>query len=152
MIALEPVPETFALLAGNVEHFNHKNVTLLNLAGSNMTKVVGVKVPTFKTGLRNFYQAAVSQGECDFQVLTVPLDSLGLSHRISLVKIDAEGHDAAVLLGMEGILTRDLPTLIVESDRASMVERLGRLGYQHETPPNSPNMLFRCPPGRTISA
>ena len=145
VIAFEPVPETFALLAANVELFEHQNVTLLNFAASNTTSVVGLRIPQFNSGLRNFYQATVSQETGDVQVLTVPLDSLGLSHRINLVKIDAEGHDAEVLQGMEGILTRDLPVLIVESGLASMTGRLGKLGYRHETPPNSPNTLFRVP-------
>jgi len=59
------------------------------------------------------------------------------------VKIDAEGHDAEVLQGMEGLLTRDLPALIVETGSDPMIERLGKLGYGHETPPNSPNTLFQ---------
>jgi FkbM family methyltransferase len=150
VIAFEPVPETFALLAANVALFEHQNVTLLNFAASNAPSAVGLQIPRFSSGLRNFYQAAVTRDAGDLQVLTVPLDSLGLSHRISLVKIDAEGHDAEVLQGMDGILRRDLPVLIVESGQASMADTLGKLGYLHETPPHSPNTLFRRPGGTAI--
>jgi len=37
-------------------------------------------------------------------------------HRVRLVKIDAEGADLAVLLGMREILARDRPTVIVETE------------------------------------
>lgn len=145
VIAAEPVPETFALLAANVGLFEHRNVTLLNLAVSNTTSLVEIHIPQFTTGLRNYYQAAIRQGAGDLQVLTLALNSLELSHRIALVKIDAEGHDKAVVEGMGAILVRDLPTLIVEDVEASMIERLDELGYRHQVQPNSPNTIFRYP-------
>jgi predicted methyltransferase len=41
VIAVEPVPDTFALLAANVLLFQYRNVTLLNLAASDQTTVDG---------------------------------------------------------------------------------------------------------------
>ena len=47
VIAVEPVPDTFALLAANVLLFQYRNVTLLNLAASDQTTVVGIQIPDF---------------------------------------------------------------------------------------------------------
>jgi len=51
VIAFEPVPATFALLAANVQRFKHANVTLINAAASGGTNIVGMTVPKFSTGL-----------------------------------------------------------------------------------------------------
>jgi hypothetical protein len=66
-----------------------------------------------------------------------------LPHPISLMKIDAEGHDPAVLRGAEALLARDHPTLIVETGSSEVVEYLSQFGYTSEKLPGSPNMLFR---------
>lgn len=144
VIAIEPVPYTFALLAANVSLFKYSNVTLLNLAASNRTAVVGIEIPDFESGLKNYYEAMVTdQLPDDHQVLSVALDSLVLDHRIRLIKIDAEGHDPLVLDGMERILARDHPTLIIETNSPNTTVKLASLGYESEKLPDSPNMLFR---------
>src|SRR4030065_2139701 len=51
VIAFEPVPETFALLAANLQEVSNFNVTLINAAASEDTDIVGMSVPTFDTGL-----------------------------------------------------------------------------------------------------
>ena len=146
VIAVEPVPDTFALLASNVAALRYRNVTLLNLAASDQTTVVGIQMPDFETGLKNYYQATVTTQASELQVMTVALDSLAFIHRIGLVKIDAEGHDPVVLRGMEQLLTRDHPILIVEASPLIAVEKLASLGYSRETLPSSPNTLFRWSP------
>ncbi len=76
VIALEPVPETFALLAANTSLFHYRNVTLLNLAASDQTTEVGIQIPDFETGLKNYYQATITTQESELQVMTVALDQL----------------------------------------------------------------------------
>ncbi len=143
VIALEPVPETFALLAANASLFRHSNVTLLNLAASDQAALVGIRIPYFDTGLKNYYEATVTTQESDLQVMTAALDSLVSSHRIRLIKIDAEGHDPVVLQGMERLLARDHPTLIVETSTPTAMTALANQGYRAETLPGSPNTIFR---------
>ena len=143
VIALEPVPDTFALLAANTSLFHYRNVTLLNLAASDQTTEVGIQIPDFETGLKNYYQATITTQESELQVMTVALDQLGLVHRIGLIKIDAEGHDPVVLQGVEHVLVRDHPTIIVETNSPVAVKKLTSLGYSSEKLPGSPNMLFR---------
>jgi FkbM family methyltransferase len=143
VIAVEPVPDTFALLAGNVSSFRHRNVTLLNLAASEQTAEVGVQIPDFETGLKNYYQARLTTQASELQVLTIALDSLVLSRRIRLIKIDAEDHDSVVLRGLGRLLERDHPTLIVETSSPVAVRSLENMGYKSERLAGSPNVLFR---------
>jgi FkbM family methyltransferase len=143
VIAVEPVPDTFSILAANIALFPYSNVTLLNLAASDQTTTVGIQIPEAETGLKNYYRAEITPQEAELQVMTVAIDSLALEHRIGLVKIDAEGHDPVVLEGMERLLSRDHPTLIVETSSTDVVKRLEGLGYDSMKLPGSPNTLFR---------
>lgn len=145
VIAVEPVPDTFSVLAANVSLFPHTNVTLLNLAASDRTAAVGIRIPEAETGMKNYYRAEISSEQAELQVLTAAIDSLALGHPIRLVKVDAEGHDPVVLVGMERLLARDHPTLIVETSSTDAVRRLEALGYAAERLPGSPNTLFRRP-------
>jgi len=145
VIAFEPVPETFALLAGNLQVFPKANVTLINAAVSDNTDLAGMSIPAFDTGLRNFYQAHLSDSsDSSLQVLTLCLNSLNFTHKITLIKIDAEGHEAGVLRGMHQILIRDKPILIVETDSREIEDGLQRIGYTPERLDGSPNVLFRA--------
>jgi FkbM family methyltransferase len=141
VLAIEPVPETFQLLAANAALFRHANVTLLNLAASDRLGLVSMRLPTFETGAPNYFQAAITATGGKHRVLALPLDSIGIDHRVAFVKIDAEGHDPQVLMGMLDLIRRDHPTLIVESAR-DVSARLVYLGYRAEHLPGSTNVLF----------
>ena len=82
--------------------------------------------------------------DSSLQVLTLCLNSLNLTHKITLIKIDAEGHEAGVLRGMHQILIRDKPTLIVETNSREIEDNLQRIGYTPERLDGSPNVLFRA--------
>jgi len=143
VIAIEPVPETFALLAANVALVSNQNVTLLNVAVSDSPKLLGMTIPTFQTGLPNYYQAHLTHCNPAFNVLCLSIDSLTLPHCIKLVKIDSEGHEFSVLRGMQHLLQRDHPTLIVEGDSPEVVSYLKAFGYSYEKHIGSPNLVFR---------
>ena len=86
VIAFEPVSETFSLLAANVQLFKFANVTLINAAASDELSLVGMKIPSFNTGLKNFYQAHVEIviSESNFiKVITLKLDLFQFPYRIS---------------------------------------------------------------------
>lgn len=70
--------------------------------------------------------------------------SLAIERKISLIKIDAEGHEGQVLAGMSTILLRDRPILIVESGARTTRELLHSLGYVGTRDGDSPNLVFRC--------
>lgn len=141
VIAFEPIPETFALLTGNMKLLRVQNMTLLNAAASNETRVVGMDMPSFDTGLPNYYCATVSPDAKSFGVMTIPIDAFSLP-KVKVVKIDAEGHDREVLLGAMRLIARDLPVLIVESIPPDIEDQLAKLNYRSVRLPNSPNTIL----------
>jgi len=142
VIAFEPVPETFELLAANVAYAETHNVTLLNAAASDATAIVGMDIPKFETGLDNYYMASVSEDAGGLSILTLPIDALDLPQPIRLVKIDAEGHDFAVLRGMERILRKDRPVIFIEAGGDPIAEFLAPIGYTARRLPGSHNTIF----------
>lgn len=142
VIALEPVPETFELLAANVARFQNKNVTLINAAASDKPGVLGMEVPSFDTGLKNYYRAKIVERDADTSVNGLPVDSLSIPDPVGLVKIDVEGHVLEALAGMRELLQRDGPRLIVEGKSKKVAAYLEGHGYSFEQLANSPNRVF----------
>jgi FkbM family methyltransferase len=142
VIAFEPVPDTFELLSANTVHFSHANVTLLNLAASNGSQLFGLNIPQFEMGLTNYYRANLTKSNAGTQVMSCAIDSLALSGRVRLLKVDAEGHDSLVIGGAEALLERDRPTIIIESDSPEVSDRLVKLGYARQRLPGSPNTVY----------
>jgi FkbM family methyltransferase len=143
IIAFEPIGETFSLLAGNVRNFKFQNVTLLNAAASDKSAIAGMSIPHYENGMRNFYEASITTNGEGLQAMTLAIDSLSLPSSVSLVKIDAEGHELNVLRGMSQLLERDKPFLIIEVSSREVDLFLEPRGYSRETLPNSPNHIYR---------
>jgi len=143
VIAFEPVVDTFSLLAANVQLYRNQNVTLVNAAASERTGITGISIPRFENGLLNYYEASVGNGSGGLQVMSLSVDSLCLPHPVRLVKIDAEGHELKVLLGMTQLLARDKPVLIVEANCGEVDGFLESLNYTIHALPDSPNRIYR---------
>lgn len=79
----------------------------------------------------------------ELTVLTLSLDSLNINHRIAVVKIDTEGHEAQVLSGMQKLIENSHPLLIVETESQEVIENLKEMGYILEKLPGSPNLIFK---------
>ena len=142
VLAFEPVPETFELLASNCALTEWKNISLFNAAASDKMEIVGIDVPVdADTGLPNLYRAALSES-ATLKVLCITIDSLAVAHRVRLVKIDAEGHELSVLRGMRQLLIRDHPTLIVEGAETEVEEYLATIGYAFQQLPGSWNRVY----------
>jgi FkbM family methyltransferase len=142
VVAFEPVPANFAILSSNVACSPNSNVTLLNLAVSDCSSVVGMTVPEFSTGLANNYMASIAEDASDVQALTVSVDSIALPSRVSFAKLDVEGHELPALQGMRRLIERDHPTLLVEGQSSQIHEFLSEFGYSARDFPDSPNRLF----------
>ena len=142
VIALEPVPDTFSLLAANVQLFEHSNVSLLNVAASDGVSLVSMQIPSFEDGLSNYYQAHLTVGLGGLTILTLPVDALSLP-AVKLVKMDVEGHELAALRGMRELLGRHHPTLIVETASQEPLDLVERLGYSIERLSGSSNVICR---------
>lgn len=143
VIAFEPVPATFALLAANAERFRFANVTLINAAVSERLDVLGMSIPRFGSGLVNYYEAHITADGGGTRVLTMPIDSMPIEHPVSLVKIDAEGHEAFVIAGMRGLIGRHKPTMIVETGSAELITVIEAMGYRVERSTGSSNVVCR---------
>lgn len=143
VFAFEPIPDTFEILTANATRFRHRNVTLLNVAASDTSAVASMTMPLTDSGLPDYYRAHIEASGDGVRIVCLPVDSLALPQRISLVKIDAEGTEREVLAGMTRLIERDRPTLIVEGDDPEIGARLERLGYTGTHLPESPNILYR---------
>jgi FkbM family methyltransferase len=143
VFAFEPVPSTFALLAANVRGFQHSNVTLINAALSDGAGTARMAIPDFTRGLPNFYQARLSaEVGAGLAVVTLALDQLDIAQRVSLVKVDVEGHEERALRGMRRLIEVQRPVLIVETSSEAVVASLVALGYAAQRLPGSSNVLF----------
>lgn len=156
VIALEPVPATFELLAANCGWAQHRNITLLNLAASDHLHSTVIRIPRAPSGLDDHFsaelvrkaedEASAPTNAVDFveedrvTILGTPLDCLmpPPPHRVKLVKIDTEGHEINVLKGADQLIRRDRPIIIMESNREA-AEHLRELGYSISHIPGSPN-------------
>jgi FkbM family methyltransferase len=144
VIAFEPVPQTFALLSSNTQLFAHANVSLLNAAVSDRSGVVRMDIPDFAEGMKNYYRAHITGSGRGLSILTVAIDALDLPHAVALAKIDVEGHELAVLHGMQKLIARDHPVLIVETGAGETIGYIESMGYAIERPPGSSNVLCRA--------
>lgn len=142
VISIEPVPETFELLVANLARFPTRNVTFLNVAASTGTAIQSMSMPLLDSGMENRYMARISDAPSDLSVMTLPIDALALPHPVRLVKVDVEGHEFQALRGMEALLRRDRPVLIVEGRADEVAAYLDGLGYGFEQRDRSPNRVY----------
>lgn len=112
--AFEPNPKMFAIL----DAARPANVIARQFALSDRSGTADLNVPRSPRGysnqhasLENSWIAGRTFGVV--KVETHSLDSLDLEP-CGFIKIDVEGHEAAVISGAAGIIERDRPTLLVE--------------------------------------
>ena len=130
VIAFEPQPEVFKLLAENVECEKY-NVALGSFAGTaKMPKVYYSVKGNFGglgIGTKSIY------GSYDVPMRT--LDSYGL-HDVGFMKIDVEGFELEVLRGAAETINRCKPIMYVEDDRIdkrkALRAKIVELGYTIE--------------------
>ena len=109
VFSLEPDKEIFGILKKNVEDNNLKNVVLLNFAaGDKKERKYLIK------DKNNYGNSRISDKK---GVLTNCLrldDILRNEQKISLIKVDTQGWEPAVMEGAEKIINRDSPTMFLE--------------------------------------
>jgi FkbM family methyltransferase len=147
VVALEPMPETFARLARNVaEHRSCDNITPLQSAAyssaatltfcdyglvySAFNSAFGARLPS---GRRSCGEVRVAARTCDDLVGT-----LGLP-RVDVIKIDAESSELHVVRGAQRTIARFRPRIVVEvgdfdlpgvASSRELVQSLLALGYR----------------------
>jgi FkbM family methyltransferase len=119
VLAFEPVPMVREILIRNVAA-NHLEgvVTVSPSAVSDRLGRRTLYIPDPSHGLLETsasLDAAFKPHASTIDVDVVPLDALLTARqKVGVVKIDAEGHDAAVLRGATAMIARDRPILFVE--------------------------------------
>jgi len=113
VVAFEPVPENFRVLAENIEMNGFQNVVLEKQAVAATSGVVSLRV---NDDDRLTYTASLLRGWPAFDVETTRLDDYvsRFDQPIRFVMMDVEGAESDVLEGMRHMLRRDLPTLLIE--------------------------------------
>lgn len=146
VLAFEPIPETFSLLAANIESAHLTNVTLINAAVADVGGTVGMKVPQRDKGARNYYRAFITEIEPEYRVCMLRLDALDLRQSIALIKVDTEGYDDLAIGGMLALIECNHPRLIIESPSTATLNTLCACGYHQQRLASSPNLVltYRC--------
>jgi FkbM family methyltransferase len=110
-----------------------RNVEVINAALSSESGGVSLKVPLDRRGHAITEAATIARGNpvyaADVQAIDVPmhrLDEFSISD-CSFVKIDAEGHEEAVLDGASALIAGQRPVLIAELNEAFGAGVVGRV-------------------------
>lgn len=143
VFAFEPMTATFDLLSTNAARFRHDNVSLLNFAASDACRLVHMDLPSFESGAANYYQAHITSNGSGTAVMSVRIDALELPQPVRLVKIDAEGHERSVVAGMEQLILRDHPVIVLEYSTDAPEEFLLARGYRRSYIEGSSNLIFQ---------
>lgn len=133
VIALEPVPETFAVLTRNTQLANQFGTVVIALraAASSETAQVQINRKQFCT-YHEVERLTDGHGTSVDTARGVRLDQelprIGMSRRVRLLKIDVEGHEYQALRGCEGLLSAGLVDhLIIEVTPGDKLHEIGRL-------------------------
>lgn len=162
VVAFEPHPDNYSLLVRNAES-NGIEIELVNAAVSDQSGNVQLHASAFNSGDHQLFHSGKRKA---FTVACVTLDEfLETGTRVDMVKIDVQGAEAAVLRGMERILTEnDAVTLIWElspsqlreagESAESVLNWLGEMGFSFTIvddvsgdiePATISEVLERCP-------
>lgn len=117
--SVEPVPETYDVLASNVGRLGLANVRALNCALSDSDGELEMEVPRWPYGGENLYEARVAgpaspSGLRRITVASRRLDSLLPDRPLAFVKCDVEGHELRCLQGASEALRRWRPAWLLE--------------------------------------
>ena len=117
--AVEPVPETFDVLASSVRRLRLANVTILNYALSDVDGPLEMEVPLWPGGGENLYEARAAapgagSGLRRVTVAARRLDTLLPDKPIAFIKCDVEGHELRCLAGAVETVRRSRPVWLLE--------------------------------------
>lgn len=138
VIAFEPHPRTFRLLALNAELAD--NVTALNCGASSAAGEVAVVENLSNIGASSLHHSAGDAGrQVTFRLQRIDdLPEVQSCGPIAFVKIDVEGHEAEAIAGAAATFARHRPLVALEvlgtevrAGGSAAVDALRQLGYRH---------------------
>ena len=136
--SFEPNPLIYPYLEKNLKRII-SNMTLYNMALSDKSEIVDLKVPKrFKVLIEKNYEEAFKLGLATihkenslgknqfsmFKVKAEKLDNIIQKRKIGFIKIDVEGHERNVLIGAEMIIKKYKPNLLVEIEERHTNEKI----------------------------
>lgn len=131
VLAVEPNPDNVALIEASRQLNGFAHVTVAQLAAGR-----GIGLLMLNTSHSNGTTYKMAEGlegvMMARSVACVPLDALvDATKRVDLIKIDVEGAEYNALLGAEGLLRRDRPTIVSEFSPGLLTDISGidGLGY-----------------------
>ena len=117
VMAFEPQPLAYSLLAANVLAARTGNVYPRNCGCAERQKVLHVN-PDYEAVGWNIgafsLREAAEEGKGSVEILLVPLDDVQFRKRVQFIKIDVEGMEGAVLEGATKLISRDRPLIYFE--------------------------------------
>lgn len=136
VISFEPNPFTYKLLKLNTE--NYKNIKTFNLGISNKNSKVRMNFVKMNTGTNQIVKSKIkllSKTNSFSKLITLNKLKFIKNMKVSLVKIDIEKHEIFALKGMDRILIKNKPILILEynsndSSNKKTITYLRSLGYK----------------------
>jgi FkbM family methyltransferase len=144
VFAFEPSPRTFALLKFNTEHACLKrNIKCFNFGLSDQNSELLFETSNLNVGGSRIVEAPRKIQASDTLLIEVKrADDLPelYDKKISLIKIDVEGHELAALKGAKNLIERNNPIILFEqhasdfsAGKSDVVEYLRGLNYRFLT-------------------
>jgi FkbM family methyltransferase len=137
VVAFEPQPLAFGLLAANVLAARTANVYPRNFGCAEAEKLMHV-APDYAAidwNVGGFSLREAKEGQAGTVPMPlVALDGIDFKRRVQFIKIDVEGMEGAVLAGATKLIARDRPLIyfeLLEIERLAPVrDQLESLGYE----------------------
>jgi FkbM family methyltransferase len=132
--SFEPQKTVFDILSKNIQLNNCKNVVPFNFGASNTNSVFYMNAYYDKYENQGAFRIDESLNESNgLKIECKVIDELGLTN-IGYIKIDVEGHEYKALQGMEQLIIRDKPIIMIEihdscPDKNDTISLLVKLGY-----------------------
>lgn len=126
VMAFEPSSYNFQLLKKNIQLNNFKNVEIFQAAVTNVQNgTVDLHLSPESTGMNRIYPSKWCEGgKVETAVKTVRIDSMinTRRHKVDFIKMDIEGSEFGALLGMQELLIKQHPVLMMEFHPPSIEE------------------------------
>lgn len=112
--SFEPQKIVFDILQKNIELNNCKNIIPYNFGGSNVNNIFYMNACYDLKDNQGAFCIDKSLDETNgLKIQCKIIDELNIQN-VGYIKIDVEGHEYEALLGMEKIISRDKPTIMIE--------------------------------------
>lgn len=116
LIAFEPNIKAFSQLAFNlaINNVMHK-ASIYNLALSNKKSLCKLSIPYGNHGGASISEKMPSKGNIESELLVgTEVGDAIVNEKVDFIKIDVEGHEVEVLLGLVKLLKNNKPNLFIE--------------------------------------